>query len=158
MDVTLREVFMLGVQRHLMKYAMAPMRIPEGVLAQRLPVEGAGKLQFWVVDGRKIRDWLNIDFIGAGHDRRYSFVPDGQIWVEKSIKGAERPIFWIHELHERSLMMQGVLYNAAHEDANRVERMCRERPELIEETLQLELKQNNKRSGDEGGADFSEDK
>jgi len=158
MDAVLQEVLMLGTRRSILKYAQAPMQIPEGVLIQRLPVQGAGKLQFWIVDGRKIRDWLNIDFIGAGHDRRYSFIPDGQVWIEKTIKGSERPIFWIHELHERGLMMQGVLYNAAHEDANRVEKMCRERPELVEETLQLELKQNGKSSDDEGGADFTEDK
>jgi hypothetical protein len=69
-----------------------------------------------------------VDFIGGGHDLRYKFIPNNQIWIEKNITNNELPKILVHEITERNLMSRGLSYEKAHEHANLVESYYRKHP------------------------------
>jgi ABC-type taurine transport system substrate-binding protein len=85
-------------------------------------------LKVWLVDGGKVRDKLLEDFVLAGHDKVYNFVPNGEVWVEDSLSVKDMNAVLAHELHERKLMSGGMSYDNAHSSAEKVERRVRGMP------------------------------
>lgn len=71
----------------------------------------------WVVDGALIRKEIFNEFVYGGNDRRYPFVPLGEIWVDNSITSEEFDLTVMHEINERNLMATGMTYFDAHDSS-----------------------------------------
>jgi hypothetical protein len=99
-------------------------------LYQLADVEGD---QFWLVDGKGVRDLFDPNFTEGGHALRYRFIPRREIWIDNALVEQEREFVFAHELHELELMRNGVDYDAAHERALELERVLRriERSRLV---------------------------
>ncbi len=92
----------------------------------------------WVVDGRLVRSVFDVDFTEGGHDHVYEFIPQKEVWIDDDVTDLERPYVLLHELHERNLMAKGWTYDAAHEDASKVEYHCRHHPNELHMMLAKE--------------------
>lgn len=75
----------------------------------------------WLVDGKRIRDSVDIDFVEGGHGLVYSWIPRDEIWIDEEVPKKERRIIVAHESKERALMMAGHSYEEAHKKASRFE-------------------------------------
>jgi hypothetical protein len=97
----------------------------------RLPyikkIDGRGNLQIWIVDGSYIRSHIDEEFTNFGQHHSFSYIPKNELWIEEETKTDERRFFIDHLLVEHRLMSQGVPYNKALEEADRVERKERRR-------------------------------
>lgn len=94
------------------------------VKKQKLPWPNRG-LTAWIVDGERVRDTYDIDFIGGGHDKVYEYIPDNEIWIDDATNPSELAFYLAHELFERALMSEGMEYEDAHERANAFEEEVR---------------------------------
>jgi len=92
----------------------------------------------WIVDGRLVRNKLDIDFTEGGHDFVYDYVPKNEVWIDNDLKLHEIDYILLHELYERNLMSKGMGYLQAHTRASRVETYCRHHPDKLYEHLQKE--------------------
>ncbi|MFH1503410.1 MAG: hypothetical protein ABIE36_02020 [Candidatus Diapherotrites archaeon] len=103
----------------------------------------SGKLKVWIVDGRLVRDLFFIDFTEGGHDKVYSFIPQGEIWLDDDLTLREIKFVLLHEVHERNLMSSGEDYASAHESSSKIEYFCRKNPKLLDGYLKREFKKAN---------------
>jgi hypothetical protein len=82
----------------------------------------AGGKRVHLVDGRKLRDHVDIDFVAGGNGARYGYVPDGEIWVERGTPARERAAVILHELvEEREMRNRRQTYGQGHRTASAVE-------------------------------------
>jgi hypothetical protein len=94
-------------------------------------------LRVWIVRGRLVRSWFDLDFTAGGHDLVYrKYVPPREVWIDDDAAEGERPYILIHELRERALMAKGHRYHSAHDSANRFESACRRGLVDLEEALE----------------------
>lgn len=98
------------------------------------------KVSIWVVNGELVRDFFYIDFAGGGHDKVFRFIPDGEIWLDDDISTKERKFILLHELHERSLMANGMDYPHAHRNATKSEDFFRHHPKDIDKAIMEEIR------------------
>jgi hypothetical protein len=98
-------------------------------------------LDVYVIDGSLVRGLYYLDFTIGGHDKVYDFVPENEIWIDDDVWPDEVFFSLIHELHERRLMAGGADYATAHNDANKVEFLCRAKPQLFHKKMQEEIEQ-----------------
>ncbi len=76
----------------------------------------------YLVRGRAVRDRAYVHFTMGGHNRRYRFIPPGEVWIDDAVAPAERPAVLHHELVELRLMdEQGMKYPQAHALASAAE-------------------------------------
>jgi hypothetical protein len=61
-----------------------------------------GGVRVYLVDGERIRDFVNIDFVAGSNHGRNKFVPRNEVWVEQILSKHDREATIIHELHERA--------------------------------------------------------
>ncbi len=81
-----------------------------------------GGYRIYAVDGALVRNAVHIDFTTGGNPGRYSYVPEGEIWVERVLEPTDMAASLYHELVESHLMEKyGLDYDTAHEEASRVE-------------------------------------
>jgi hypothetical protein len=73
-----------------------------------------------IVDGQKVRDTKDPDFHQGGNGRAYSYVPRGEIWIERGLP--DQDAIAVHEFVELLLMSKGWNYDEAHDRANKLER------------------------------------
>jgi hypothetical protein len=99
-------------------------------------------LEIWRVDEGKVRDRLYTDFTIGGHDRVYSFIPEGQVWIGDDVDIDELYDDLLHELWERFFMGEGVSYEDAHEMATGLEQDERSHPEETLDKLERALELN----------------
>jgi hypothetical protein len=102
----------------------------------------ATHLHLWLINGEIVRDTVCIEYFDGGHDRVYSFIPVGEIWIEEQLSPKEQLFILLHELHERFLMGQGKDYKHAHRGATQVEDFYRDHSEGLAERIQEEIKKN----------------
>ncbi|MGB9598840.1 MAG: hypothetical protein ACPLZH_03300, partial [Minisyncoccales bacterium] len=69
------------------------------------------------VDGGVVRRYFDPEFILGGHDLVYSYIPQGEIWLDIKMDPLEIPFTLLHEKKERELMKKGKSYDIAHEFA-----------------------------------------
>jgi hypothetical protein len=92
----------------------------------------------YAVDGQFIRDNIETDFIGGGHhyveyDSKngkicYNWIPENEIWIEKSFSPKDREAFVKHEISEAVNMRdKGKNYSEAHGDATDKEMQFRDK-------------------------------
>jgi len=86
-----------------------------------------GNLQVWVVDGSYIRGHIDEEFTNFGQHYSFLYIPKNELWIEQETKNDERRFFIDHLLVEHRLMGQGIPYNKALEEADKVERKERHR-------------------------------
>jgi hypothetical protein len=80
----------------------------------------------WIVDGPKIRREIFGEFLYGGNPERYTFNPEGEIWVDNSITSEELETTIIHEINERNLMHnKGMSYFDAHDSSLALEVILR---------------------------------
>jgi len=96
----------------------------------------------WIVNSELVRDIYDMDFTEGGHDKVYSFIPKGEVWIDDDIGPRERAFVLLHELHERYLMSKGWTYDSAHRSASAIEYQCRKHPALLKKCLAAEVKKN----------------
>ena len=99
-------------------------------------------LRIWIVDGELVRDLFFIDFTEGGHDKVYSFIPSGEVWIDDDVEKGERKFVLLHELHERHLMSMGSSYPDAHRSASHIEYYCRHHTEELDKRLQEVVEKN----------------
>jgi hypothetical protein len=90
-------------------------------------IDERGNLQIWIVDGSYIRSRIDEEFTNFGQHYRFSYIPTNELWIEEETKTDEQRFFIDHLLVEHRLMSQGVPYDKALEEADRVERKERRR-------------------------------
>lgn len=88
-------------------------------------------VSIWIVNARLVRSVFDDDFASGGHDYVYEYVPENEVWIDDTLKAAERPYALLHELHERGLMQKGMDYDRAHAQSSRLERHCRRHPDEL---------------------------
>src|SRR6202521_6325049 len=47
------------------------------------------KFKIWIVDGAAIRRQIFNEFLYGGNSERYTFIPEGEIWIDNSISSEE---------------------------------------------------------------------
>ena len=92
----------------------------------------------WIVDGRVVRNTLDIDFTEGGHEYVYDYVPKNEVWIDNDLKLHEIDYVLLHELYERNLMKEGMSYNKAHQRASKIETFCRHHPKELYPNLKKE--------------------
>ncbi len=91
------------------------------------------KVRIVAVDGAKIRNTKDIDFTLGGHHYVYPFIPENEVWIEKTLSRSDFNAVAVHEITERERMKyRGQSYEKAHKSANEAEaevrrKSCRER-------------------------------
>ncbi len=83
-------------------------------------------ITLWSVRGEVVRDDLDVDFVGGGHHHRHDYIPEGEIWVERSMSRRDFALTAAHEMSELCLIRRGIDPEKAHEAADRIERRLRD--------------------------------
>lgn len=84
------------------------------------------KYTVWLVDGTYIRDYVDLDFTSGGNGGRYRYVPEKEIWIEKTMSIEDKIATAFHEYFECEFMQnEGMSYNDAHDKANVLEKAIR---------------------------------
>ena len=99
----------------------------------------SGTIQVWMVDGHMLRDLIYVGFTEGGHDKIYSFIPAGEIWIDDDLSPGEVPLVVFHEIHERNLMAKGLSYTEAHVSASSGEHHFRTHPQELPKAISDEL-------------------
>jgi hypothetical protein len=111
----------LDKNNRLDKYHPHKLSIDENLLS-RILVKQIGTLlgfNVWVVDGRAIRNCLDVDFTTGGNTGRYSYVPNDELWIENHLSVDDMAPSLLHECVECHLMMKhGEDYSKSHDIAN----------------------------------------
>jgi len=89
--------------------------LPVEVRIKKLKEEG--NIKIFLVDGNKVRNFIDIDFTMGGHGHRYVYIPIDEVWIDASNESEKEEVI-IHELAELGLMEKGIHYNKAHDLAN----------------------------------------
>ena len=79
-------------------------------------------LEMFLVNGEFLRNHVDSDFVQGGNPERYSWIPEGEIWIDETTPTEELPYVALHECDEANLMHshhEG--YEKAHDQAQRVE-------------------------------------
>lgn len=106
------------------------------------------EIKAWLVNGFLVRSLFFLDFTSGGHDKVYSFVPKGEVWIDDAISPKERELVLLHELYERYLMSKDKTsnkiksYSKAHKKAIKIENFFRKNPKYLKERLKNEIKRN----------------
>ncbi len=69
--------------------------------------------KIFLVDGYKIRHFIDFDFTMGGHGFRYMYIPLNEIWIDSSNE-SELDEIMLHELIEAKLMRKGKGYENSH--------------------------------------------
>lgn len=94
------------------------------------PIARIAGYRVYAVDGAAVRNLVHIDFTTGGNPGRYSYVPEGEVWVERVLEPADAAASLLHELVETILMQErGLDYDEAHEEASAAEKVLRSRME-----------------------------
>lgn len=88
-----------------------------------------GEIRIWSVDGKKIRDSLNIEFTNFGQRFDFDFIPENELWVEKEAVVNERKFFIERMLAKRKMLEAGFTNAEAEELAAAKERVERKKVE-----------------------------
>ncbi|MEK6871323.1 MAG: cysteine peptidase family C39 domain-containing protein [Nanoarchaeota archaeon] len=99
-------------------------KIPQRILSHiNVKIKKIGQragLKIYIVNGYKIRHFIDFDFTMGGHGLRYRYIPLDEIWIDDSNKSEIQEII-AHEIYEYNLMKRGIDYNHAHEQASLIE-------------------------------------
>ncbi len=112
-----------------------------------LPVKGVYKsflrsasgVKIWIVDGPKVRQYLDGDFVFAGHGYKYDFIPKNEIWLDSAMSVEQAHFALFHEQRERRMTADGMDYDEAYPEALALELKERARQERSTEKHEANL-------------------
>lgn len=85
-----------------------------------------GNISICLVDGDKVKQLYDMNFVEGGHDLIYNFIPSKEIWIDFNLDKHDYKYIILHEFVERELMItMGIAYKIAHNCANIVEKEAR---------------------------------
>lgn len=117
--------------KHLDYFSERPqgrVTVPRGIRLKSMKSRYACGLRVYLVDGCRIRNEIDVDFVFGGSGARYSYIPMQEIWIDNVLGKLDRDATIIHEVTERLRMIDdGMSYSDAHDCANVVERKFRAR-------------------------------
>ena len=91
-------------------------------LLDKIKVENIGTIagmDVWLVDGELIRNEVDVDMVAGANPFRYLFVPNGELWIEKTSSPNDTIAIAVHERIESYLMdTEGLDYSDAHDSTN----------------------------------------
>ena len=93
-------------------------------------LEEIGPIKVWIVDGGWVRQHIEKEFTNFCQGHHPSFrekMPADEFWIEMGANESEIPFFVDHLLVERYCLEQGKSFNAAEEEATKVEQGERKR-------------------------------
>jgi hypothetical protein len=96
------------------------------------------KITVYQVNGFYVRNNIFLDYTQGGNDQKYTWIPAGEIWLDKANR-IEFSFIALHELTERRLMAGGMIYEQAHDQANVAEKQTRVNPESAMDLIKAEL-------------------
>lgn len=105
-----------AITRFVYKSLGATPQLPYVRILHDLP-----EVTIWLVDGKYVRDHIDLDFTEGGNGGRFEFIPDDEVWIDDTLDEAEWKDTISHELLERFMMSQGDSYDTGHEKANILE-------------------------------------
>jgi len=83
-------------------------------------------IRICLVNGRCVEKNKDMDFVEAGHDLVYKYIPTKTIWIDLNLDAGEFKYLIVHEFIERKLMSERKLtYAKAHKIASDFERKFR---------------------------------
>jgi hypothetical protein len=95
----------------------------------------------YIVNGQEVREEIDIDWCEGGNWLRYTYQPDGEIWIGTGHVREALPVL-LHELVEVAYATQHNLditkddgYLQAHTEANKEEMAARRNPAVIEDDV-----------------------
>jgi sRNA-binding regulator protein Hfq len=98
--------------------------IPKKVYSKEYGVinDSKEKVNIFLINGGVVRDLYKTDYVEGGHAYVYDWIPEDEIWIEKTVKQDEIPVIILHEFLERTLMKYKKFpYVRAHVAASKVE-------------------------------------
>lgn len=96
-----------------------------------------------IVDGKYIRDNMDIGFTNFGQHLRYAYIPKDEFWIDYEYGRTREEKFYIdHMFIERRLMEKGLRYNDALTIADDIE--VHERNEYMKHEKKFRWYRNNK--------------
>jgi len=75
----------------------------------------------WIVDGTYVRSNIDIEFTNFGQHLRFGFIPENEFWIDKENNPGEEKFFIKHMLVEHQLMKEGMSYDEAIDEADKLE-------------------------------------
>jgi len=81
----------------------------------------ASGFNVWIVNGKYIRDNIDMEFTNFGQPLDFPIIPKNELWIDKEYSGKEDRFFIAHMLAEHRLMSQGKTFDQARKYANRIE-------------------------------------
>ena len=99
------------------------------------------------VDGKIVRENVDIDFTNGGNNYQYLYVPKGEIWVEGEDEHDEAAIV-LHEYVESMHMADGDAYVDAHDKASAAEMAFREEGNCTIKKIKKFIDKYNKENPD----------
>lgn len=79
-----------------------------------------GDIYIYIVNGEDVRAHYDIDFTDYGHKYSVKGVPDGEFWIDQDSHPEEYPFFVDAMVREYSLMKEGMSYDKAWKEADKV--------------------------------------
>lgn len=100
-------------------------RCPRKRMFGVLPFRKMSGFTICYVDGSKIRDFAETEFLLGTNGFASKYCPKDEIWVERTLAGKDLDAVIIHEVYEALLMSRGMKYEKAHKKALALERLYR---------------------------------
>lgn len=104
--------------------------------------EKIGNLTIWIVDGKYIRNKLDIEFTNCGEHYVFPFIPKNELWLDKEFGTKDEKHYIDYLLKEYSLMSKGINYNKALKKADEVQKREIEKEKEFKKLKKLENKKN----------------
>jgi len=102
--------------------------MPEPYIEKIANVSG---FDIWIVNGKHIRDNIDVEFTNFGQHFRFKFIPRKEFWIDKERTPGEENFYIDHMLIEHRMMEQGASYIDALAKANLSEKRYRKKMDFI---------------------------
>ena len=63
------------------------------------------------VNGAYVKILYDINFVEGGNFRAYSYIPDGEIWIDNNLDNSDMKFTLSHEYYEAEAMKEGLGYD-----------------------------------------------
>ncbi len=98
----------------------------------------------WLVDGRYIRNHIEVDFSNYGHHRLFRFIPKDEFWIDKERVPGEEKFYTLSMVTVNQLMDKGVSHDEAVKKADELEKAERTKGYSEEEIKNIKEKIHKK--------------
>lgn len=86
-----------------------------------------GRYTVWTVNGERLRNEVDIDWVCGGNGARYGYAPKWELWVDSKLSPLDIMATALHEYVETELMFRKRMsYDRAHDQASATEARFRE--------------------------------